>query len=47
MKDISSDGIFIITSDYEGISNALLEAMNLLYGYEGYKKLIAEINLEQ
>ena len=27
--------------------NALLEAMNLLYGYEGYKKLIAEINLEQ
>ena len=27
MKDISKDGMFIITSDYEGISNALLEAM--------------------
>lgn len=27
MKDISIDGIFLITSDYEGISNSLLEAM--------------------
>ena len=27
MKDISTDGMFIITSDFEGISNALLEAM--------------------
>lgn len=27
MKDIYSDGIFLITSDYEGISNSLLEAM--------------------
>ena len=27
MKEISNQGIFIITSDYEGISNALLEAM--------------------
>lgn len=27
MKDIVNDGMFIITSDYEGISNALLEAM--------------------
>ena len=24
--------------------NALLEAMNLLYGYEGYKKLLSEMN---
>ena len=24
--------------------NALLEAMNLLYGYEGYKKLLSELN---
>lgn len=29
MKDIVNDGMFIITSDYEGISNALLEAMAL------------------
>ena len=27
MQDIASDGIFLITSDYEGISNSLLEAM--------------------
>lgn len=27
MKDIARDGIFLITSDYEGISNSLLEAM--------------------
>ena len=27
MKDICRDGMFLITSDYEGISNALLEAM--------------------
>ena len=27
MKDVLKDGIFIITSDYEGIPNALLEAM--------------------
>lgn len=27
MADIASDGMFLITSDYEGISNALLEAM--------------------
>ena len=27
MSDIRRDGIFVITSDYEGISNALLEAM--------------------
>ena len=27
MKSISHDGIFLITSDFEGISNALLEAM--------------------
>lgn len=27
MKDIAADGAFIITSDFEGISNALLEAM--------------------
>lgn len=27
MQDIATDGIFLITSDYEGISNALLEAM--------------------
>lgn len=27
MQDISRDGIFLITSDFEGISNALLEAM--------------------
>lgn len=27
MHDIAHDGIFVITSDYEGISNALLEAM--------------------
>ena len=27
MKDICKDGIFLITSDYEGISNSLLEAM--------------------
>ena len=27
MQDIARDGIFLITSDYEGISNALLEAM--------------------
>ncbi len=27
MKDIVNDGMFLITSDYEGISNALLEAM--------------------
>lgn len=29
IHDIAKDGIFIITSDYEGISNALLEAMAL------------------
>lgn len=27
MRDIACDGIFLITSDYEGISNSLLEAM--------------------
>ncbi len=27
MQDIARDGMFIITSDYEGISNSLLEAM--------------------
>ncbi len=27
MQDIAKDGMFLITSDYEGISNALLEAM--------------------
>lgn len=27
MQDIAHDGMFLITSDYEGISNALLEAM--------------------
>ena len=27
MKDIAKDGIFLITSDFEGISNSLLEAM--------------------
>lgn len=27
MQDIASDGMFLITSDYEGISNSLLEAM--------------------
>ncbi len=27
MRDIVSDGMFLITSDYEGISNSLLEAM--------------------
>ena len=27
MQDIANDGMFLITSDYEGISNALLEAM--------------------
>ncbi len=27
MQDVAHDGMFIITSDYEGISNALLEAM--------------------
>ncbi len=27
MKDIMNDGIFLITSDYEGISNSMLEAM--------------------
>lgn len=27
LEDLSREGIFIITSDYEGISNALLEAM--------------------
>ena len=27
MQDIAQDGMFIITSDYEGISNSLLEAM--------------------
>ena len=27
IRDISTDGIFLITSDYEGISNSLLEAM--------------------
>ena len=27
MKDTVNDGIFLITSDYEGISNAMLEAM--------------------
>lgn len=27
MQDIAADGIFLITSDYEGISNSLLEAM--------------------
>lgn len=27
MQDISNDGMFLITSDYEGISNSLLEAM--------------------
>lgn len=27
MKDIAYDGMFLITSDYEGISNSLLEAM--------------------
>lgn len=27
IKDISKEGIFLITSDFEGISNALLEAM--------------------
>lgn len=27
MQDIAEDGMFLITSDYEGISNALLEAM--------------------
>lgn len=27
MKDTLNDGIFLITSDYEGISNAMLEAM--------------------
>lgn len=27
IRDISKDGIFLITSDYEGISNSLLEAM--------------------
>ena len=27
MVDIAKDGVFLITSDYEGISNALLEAM--------------------
>ena len=27
MQDIAKDGMFIITSDYEGISNSLLEAM--------------------
>lgn len=27
MKDILNDGMFLITSDYEGISNSLLEAM--------------------
>lgn len=27
MQDIAKDGIFLITSDYEGISNSLLEAM--------------------
>ena len=27
MQDIASDGMFVITSDYEGISNSLLEAM--------------------
>ena len=27
MKDISKDGMFLITSDFEGISNSLLEAM--------------------
>lgn len=29
MKDISNAGMFLITSDYEGISNSLLEAMAL------------------
>ena len=29
MRDIVNDGMFLITSDYEGISNALLEAMAL------------------
>lgn len=27
MKDIANDGMFLITSDFEGISNSLLEAM--------------------
>ena len=27
MQDIAKDGMFIITSDFEGISNSLLEAM--------------------
>jgi len=27
MEDVAKDGMFILTSDYEGISNALLEAM--------------------
>ena len=27
MRDISTDGMFLITSDFEGISNSLLEAM--------------------
>lgn len=27
MQDIATDGMFLITSDYEGISNSLLEAM--------------------
>ena len=27
MQDIAGEGMFVITSDYEGISNALLEAM--------------------
>ena len=27
MQDIAADGMFLITSDFEGISNALLEAM--------------------
>lgn len=27
MRDIAKDGMFLITSDYEGISNSLLEAM--------------------
>lgn len=29
MQDIANDGIFLITSDFEGISNSLLEAMAL------------------
>lgn len=29
MRDIANDGIFLITSDFEGISNSLLEAMAL------------------